>query len=73
VNAARKFTRKHWGTGKYKKPIWIFRTRTEDGKKACSMPTLNDEKLQEALVRVVSWLGDQQSFDGYIWFLNVHR
>ncbi|WP_434131241.1 recombinase zinc beta ribbon domain-containing protein [Sporomusa sphaeroides] len=28
-----KFTRKHWGTGKYKKPIWICRTRMQDGKK----------------------------------------
>jgi site-specific DNA recombinase len=52
----RKFTRKHWGTGKYKKPIWICRTRMEDGKKGCDMPTLDGEKLQEAFVRVVNQL-----------------
>lgn len=52
----RKFTRKHWGSGKYKKPIWMCRTRIEDGKKGCSMPTLDEEKLQEAFVRVVNCL-----------------
>ena len=51
-----KFTRKHWGTGKYKKPIWICRTRMQDGKKGCGMPTLDEEKLQEAFVRVVNRL-----------------
>lgn len=30
----KKFTRKYWSTGKYKKPIWICRTRIENGKKA---------------------------------------
>jgi DNA invertase Pin-like site-specific DNA recombinase len=52
----KKFTRKHWGAGKYKKPIWICRTRIEDGKKGCSMPTLDEEKLQEVFVRVVNRL-----------------
>ncbi|QDR81324.1 recombinase family protein [Sporomusa termitida] len=51
-----KFTRKYWGTGKYKKPIWICRTRMQDGKKACDMTTLDEEKLQEAFVRVVNQL-----------------
>jgi hypothetical protein len=50
------FTRTHWGWGKYKKPIWICRTRRENGKKGCSIPTLDEDKLQEAFVRVVSRL-----------------
>lgn len=50
------FTRTYWGWGKYKKPIWICRTRRENGKKGCSMPTLDEDKLQEAFVRVVSRL-----------------
>ena len=51
-----KFIRKHWGAGKYKKPIWMCRTRMADGKKACDMTTCDEEKLQEAFVRVVNQL-----------------
>jgi site-specific DNA recombinase len=50
------FTRTHWGWGKYKKPIWICRTRRESGKKGCSIPTLDEDKLQEAFVRVMNRL-----------------
>lgn len=50
------FTRTYWGAGKYKKPIWMCRTRNENGKKGCSMPTLDEDKLQEAFVRVVNRL-----------------
>lgn len=52
----KKFTRKYWGAGKYKKPIWICRTRMEEGKKGCSMPTLDEDKLQKTFVRVVNQL-----------------
>ncbi|MPN15955.1 hypothetical protein SDC9_163291 [bioreactor metagenome] len=52
----KKFTRTYWGTGKYKKPVWICRTRSQDGKRGCSLPTLDDDKLQEAFVRVVNRL-----------------
>jgi len=50
------FTRTSWGWDKYKKPIWICRTRRENGKKGCSLPTLDEEKLQKAFVRVVNRL-----------------
>ncbi len=57
------FTRTYWGTGKYKKPIWMCRTRSENGKKGCSMPTFDEEKLQDAFVRIVNRLiTDKETF-----------
>lgn len=50
------FRRKSWGTGKYKKPVWICRNRDEKGPKGCSVQAVNEEKLQEAFVRVANRL-----------------
>lgn len=54
------FRRKCWGgastPAKYKKYVWMCRTRMENGLKGCSMPALDEEKLQEAFVRVVNQL-----------------
>lgn len=50
------FRRKSWGVGKYKKYVWICRTRDEQGPKGCSMQAMDEEKLQEAVVRVANRL-----------------
>ncbi len=50
------FRRKSWGVGKYKKYVWICRTRDEQGPKGCNMQAVDEEKLQEAFVRVVNRL-----------------
>ncbi|MDT8900424.1 recombinase family protein [Anaeroselena agilis] len=57
------FRRKSWGTGKYKKYVWICRTRDEQGPKGCSIQAVDEEKLQEAFVRVVNQLiSDRDTF-----------
>lgn len=48
--------RKLWGTGKYKKPVWLCRTRAENGPESCGVPAMDEERLQEAFVRVVNRL-----------------
>jgi hypothetical protein len=50
------FRRKSWGVGRYKKHVWICRTRDEQGPKGCNMQAVDEEKLQEAFVRVVNQL-----------------
>lgn len=50
------FRRKYWGTGKYKKAVWLCRTRMDKGPEGCDMPAVDEEKLQEAFMRVVSQL-----------------
>lgn len=48
--------RKYWGVGKYKKPVWLCRTRAENGPESCGVPAVDEERLQEAFVRVVNRL-----------------
>ena len=56
------FTRKYWGTGKYKKPFWMCQTRMEIGPKGCGMPAGDEEQLREAFTQVVGRLGtDRES------------
>jgi site-specific DNA recombinase len=55
------FRRKSWGVGKYKKHVWICRTRDEQGPKGCSMPAVDEEKLRKAFVRVVNRLISDRS------------
>lgn len=50
------FRKKYWGTGKYKKAVWLCRTRTDKGPEGCSMPAVDEEKLREAFTRVVGRL-----------------
>ncbi len=50
------FRRKSWGTGKYKKLVWICRNRDEKGLKGCRVQAVGEEKLQDAFVRVVNRL-----------------
>jgi len=57
------FRRKSWGVGKYKKPVWICRTRIEKGPKGCSIQAVDEEKLQEAFARAISQLmADRDAF-----------
>ncbi|CUH97159.1 hypothetical protein P22_3285 [Propionispora sp. 2/2-37] len=50
------FRRKSWGVGKYKKYVWICRTRDEQGPNGCSMQAVDEDKLREAFVRVMNRL-----------------
>ena len=47
------FKRKSWGTGKYKKYVWICRNRFDKGPNACNVEAVHEEKLQSAFVVVV--------------------
>lgn len=54
------FSRKCWGgastPAKYRKYVWMCRIRMEKGPKGCDMQAVNEEKLQEAFMRVVNRL-----------------
>ena len=44
-----------WGQGeKYKKYVWICRSRDEKGPKGCSIKAVDEEKLKKAFVRMVN-------------------
>ena len=42
--------------GKYKKAVWICRTRIDKGPGGCSVQAVDEKKLQEAFTRVVNRL-----------------
>lgn len=48
------FNRKSWGSGKYKKYVWLCRNRFDKGPKGCSMEAVDEEKPKEAFVRVAN-------------------
>jgi len=52
-----------WGTGKYKKPVWICVNHKMNGESACPQKAVMERDLEKAFVRTMNQvIGDKETF-----------
>ena len=62
-NCGAKFNRQIWGTGKYKKGVWICANHRMNGEEACPQKALIERKLEQAFVRAINQvIGGKDAF-----------
>lgn len=62
-NCGAKFNRQMWGTGKYKKPVWICVNHKMNGEKACPQKAVMECDLERAFVRAMNQvIGGKETF-----------
>ncbi|MBP2654284.1 MAG: putative recombinase [Firmicutes bacterium] len=62
-NCGAKFNRQIWGTGKYKKGVWICANHRMNGEEACSQKAVIERKLEQAFVRAMNQvIGGREAF-----------
>lgn len=62
-NYGSKFNHNMWGTGKYKKPVWICVNHKLNGEKACPQKAVLERDLEKAFVRAMNQVvGGKESF-----------
>ena len=63
TNCGAKFNRQIWGTGKYKKGVWICANHRMNGEQACSQKAQIERKLERAFVRAINQIiGGKDAF-----------
>ncbi|MHB1127523.1 MAG: recombinase family protein [Bacillota bacterium] len=72
-NCGSKFNRNMWGTGKQKKPVWIYVNHRMNGNEACPQKAVMEHDLEKAFVRAMN-----QVIGGKISFIdklldNIHK
>ena len=53
-NCGAKFNRQTWGTGKYKKGVWICANHRMNGEEACPQKAMIERQLERAFVRAMN-------------------
>ena len=72
-NCGSKFNRNMWGTGKYKKPVWICVYHKMNGEKACQQKGVLERDLEKAFVRAMNQvIGGKESFIDRL-IDNIHK
>lgn len=62
-NCGAKLNRSMWGTGKYKKPVWICVNHKMNGESACSQKAVMERDLEKAFVRAMNQvIGGKETF-----------
>lgn len=72
-NCGAKFNRQMWGTGKYKKPVWICVNHKMNGDKACPQKAVMEWDLERAFVRAMNQvIGGKETFMEML-FDNIYK
>ncbi|MDR3565606.1 MAG: recombinase family protein [Negativicutes bacterium] len=72
-NCGAKFNRNMWGTGKYKKPVWICVNHKMNGEKACPQKAVMEWDLERAFVKAINQvIGGKETFMERL-FENIYK